>query len=347
MREIIESAKTVEEAIEKGCQSLGLERENCDFEIITLPKKGVFGFGGSDAKVRVYSLLPEPKKPEPKKVEPKEKFEKKSEPAAQNVPQKKAEATKEVKKPELTEKRELTADPKADEKAKRAEDYLNSLLKELLGESYKLNVSVTPTTATFDIETEESGVIIGRRGESLDAIQYLTSLAANRGDAGYYKISIDCQGYREKRTIALTKLAQKMAAKVLESGRQCTLEPMNPFERMVIHAAVTEIEGVASGSVGEDPQRKVVITIKGKPIKTFEKRGRNDRGGRNDRNDRGGRGGRPPYKGGSDRGGRRNDRNDRFDRKPRYDDAPKPDQTKREVPKSDADNVSLYGKIEF
>ncbi len=338
MREVIENAKTVEQAIENGCKNLGLDRENCDFEIISLPKKGVFGIGGSDAKVRVFSLLPEPKA-EPKKQESKPAEIKKEEPKKEMPKMADAEVAKKPSVP--APKKELTPDPRAKEKAKIAEEYLTSVLNSLLGDGFKLNVSANETAVNFDIETEESGVIIGRRGESLDAIQYLTSLAANRGDAGYYKISIDCQGYREKRTVALTKLAQKMAEKVLESGRQCTLEPMNPFERMVIHAAVTEIEGVASGSIGEDPQRKVVITLKGKPIKTFEKRGRNDRGGRNDRNSRGGR---PPYNKGGDRGGRRNDR---FDRKPRYDDAPKPDQTKRETPKSDNDNVSLYGKIEL
>ena len=120
--------------------------------------------------------------------------------------------------------------------------------------------------AVIDITGDTTGAVIGRRGETLDAIQYLASMAANRSDKEYYRITLDSCGYREKRKAILEDLARKISKSVLRTGRTSTLEPMNPYERRIIHAAVSEIEGVTSKSIGEEPYRKVVISsVNGRP----------------------------------------------------------------------------------
>ena len=124
----------------------------------------------------------------------------------------------------------------------------------------ELEVTENEEGAVIDIKGDTTGAVIGRRGETLDAIQYLASMTANRGDKEYYRISLDSCGYREKRKAILEELAKKIAKSVLRSGRTSTLEPMNPYERRIIHAAVSEIEGVTSKSIGEEPYRRVVIS---------------------------------------------------------------------------------------
>jgi spoIIIJ-associated protein len=145
------------------------------------------------------------------------------------------------------------------EKETQTMDYIQSVLKEL------------GLTATLTLEREEGGMriningdglgsIIGRRGETLDALQYLASLVSNRRDGDYLRVTVDCGNYRGKRKETLEVLAKKLASQVLKTNVSKTLEPMNPFERRVIHATVSKIEGVTSSSVGEEPNRRVVIT---------------------------------------------------------------------------------------
>ena len=129
-----------------------------------------------------------------------------------------------------------------------------------MGIEAQLTVTENEEGAVIDIGGDTSGAVIGRRGETLDAIQYLASMAANRSDKEYYRISVDSCGYREKRKAILEELAAKISKTVLRTGRTSTLEPMNPYERRIIHSAVSEIEGVTSKSIGEEPYRRVVIS---------------------------------------------------------------------------------------
>ena len=124
----------------------------------------------------------------------------------------------------------------------------------------KFTVYQNETGAILNIDSNSNGTIIGRRGETLDAIQYLCSIIANKGDKDYFRITIDCLGYRSKRKETLEQLAVKVAKSVLRTGRSQPLEPMNPYERRVIHSAISEIEGVSSRSVGEEPYRKIIIS---------------------------------------------------------------------------------------
>lgn len=144
-------------------------------------------------------------------------------------------------------------------KVKLALDYITSILRAIdIDAEYR--VYQNETGAVINIESNNNGTIIGRRGETLDSIQYLCSIIANKGDKDYFRITIDCLGYRNKRKETLEQLAGKVAKSVLRTGRSQPLEPMNPYERRVIHSAISAIDGVSSRSVGEEPYRKIIIS---------------------------------------------------------------------------------------
>lgn len=200
----------------------------------------------------------------------------------------------------------------------KAEDYLKMMLVGLGIE----NPSVTFEEAEEDILVtldcgEDYGSVIGRRGETLDAIQYLTRLVINKGNEGYKRVSLNVGDYREKRESTLRALARKNAARVKKYGRNVVLDPMNPYERRIIHTTIQEIEGVTSHSVGSDGDRKVVISLEDgvKPTNGGNGNYRNNRGGRDNR---GGRAPREKYQ---------------------------PQVTNR-PPRSDSTGATLYGKIE-
>ncbi|MBR1592166.1 MAG: Jag N-terminal domain-containing protein [Ruminococcus sp.] len=164
-------------------------------------------------------------------------------------------------------------------KVKIAVDYITSVLRAMDIEP-EFTVYQNETGAVVNIESNNNGTVIGRRGETLDSLQYLCSIIANKGDKDYFRITIDCLGYRSKRKDTLEQLAVKVAKSVLKTGRSQPLEPMNPYERRVIHSAISEIEGVSSRSVGEEPYRKIIISSNN------PKQGGRRRNPRNDRNNR-------------------------------------------------------------
>lgn len=209
----------------------------------------------------------------------------------------------------------------------KAKEYLSKILESLGVNDAEIAVEADAEDVRINITCEDDyGSVIGRRGETLDAIQYLTRLVINRGSEEYKRVSINVGDYREKRENTLRSLARKNAAKVRKYGRNVVLEPMNPYERRIIHTTVQEIEGVTSHSVGSDDDRKVVITLEEgvKPLNGGYNKGGYNKGGRGGYN-----------KGGYNRG--------RSGGK-RYNDAPKTDAPAR-APRSDSAG-SLYGKIE-
>ena len=211
----------------------------------------------------------------------------------------------------------------------KAKEYVLNILKNLGVEEAELSVEADEEEVRISISCgDDYGSVIGRRGETLDAIQYLTRLVINRGSEEYKRVSINVGNYREKRETTLRALAHKNAAKVRKYGRNVVLEPMNPYERRIIHTTVQEIEGVTSHSVGSDGDRKVVITLE-EGVKPTHGGGYNKgRGGYNKGGNRGG------YRGGNNRGGNR-----------RYnDEAPS---APARAPRSDSAGASLYGKIEI
>lgn len=252
-KELFETGKSVDSAIDSACEKLGCSRDECEWEIIDLPKKGFFGLKNTPAKVRVSVGVPDEKparapekqaeiqsKPVPRKQE-----DKPAELSPREQPD--LEAVKEVKESDISEKEKL------------AKEYLGQVL-EAAGLKAEFIVTRERGGSCINIVGEGLGVIIGRRGETLDAIQYLSGLVANRNGGDYLRLTVDCGDYRLKRKDTLEDLAKKLASQVVKTNVSRTLEPMNPFERRIIHATVSEIEGVSSSSVGEEPNRRVVIT---------------------------------------------------------------------------------------
>jgi spoIIIJ-associated protein len=159
-------------------------------------------------------------------------------------------------------------------KAESASVYIKRVLS-CMGIENELELTDSEDGALIDIIGDTSGAVIGRRGETLDALQYLTSMAANKGSKTYYRISLDSCGYRDKRKTILEELAAKIAKTVIRTGRSSTLEPMNPYERRIIHSTVAGIEGVTSKSIGDEPFRKIIITpVGGQRFNRFPQTGR-------------------------------------------------------------------------
>lgn len=257
--EKIYSAKLLEDAKEqayKDFESEGAERDEIEFTILEQPVKKLFSTKG-EFKIKAEW--------NPVEVDVKSVF-------ASSVEAVKSEenAEKTVSEPDYAADAEQTDKSEAAEasddpaltcaKIQRATAYLTDVLDKLGIKEFTITPVKRGETVVLDIEGSELGVVIGRRGETLDALQYLTILAGNRGEENYCRLSIDCCGYREKRREALETLAVKTAKKVLKAGRRITLEPMNPYERRIIHSKVAEISGVSSRSMGEEPFRKVVIS---------------------------------------------------------------------------------------
>src|ERR1035437_639469 len=243
-KEAIATGSTVEEAKEAAMLMLGAgDDENVEFEIIDLPLKKSFGlFGGTSAKVRVFIEGPEEIKPlistETIKVAVKSK------------------STKEFFKPqEKEEKAPLANNTITDD----AEKYLLDVLKHLGVSDIKTTKKHVEGGVEFDIEAEGLGIVIGRRGDTLEALQHLVSLVANKGEADYYRITLNPGNYREKREGTLQSIARRSAIEAIKSGRNVVLEPMNSYERRIIHTAIQNVNGASSWSIGENENRRVCI----------------------------------------------------------------------------------------
>ena len=163
--------------------------------------------------------------------------------------------------------------------ADTAEEFITSVLKAMKLENITITADKQENSAYFNIEGEDVGYVIGRRGETLDALQYLTSLVANHVDNSYFKITIDTGNYREKRETTLEILGRKLAFKAVKTGKKTALEPMNPYERRIIHTAVQKVKGATSWSEGENVNRHVVIGPDPKFKNNYRNNGRG-RGGR-------------------------------------------------------------------
>ncbi len=249
IKEAIGVGKTPEEAYENAKASLNAPFEaDVKSEILEMPKKKTLGIFGKEtpAKVRAYYEAPDPvEAPKPVKQAP-----------AKQAPAKQAKAPK--AEPVAAPKKPV-ANPEA---FAGTEKYIRSILKGLGIDECSVSFCEEDEGIAIELDCGENyGVVIGRRGETLDAIQYLVRLYMNKGKENYKRVSINIGNYREKRADTLRELAKRNAAKVLRNGRNVVLDPMNPYERRIIHTAIQEIEGVDSHSVGSDSDRKVVITL--------------------------------------------------------------------------------------
>ena len=287
MREVIKTAPTVDEAIALALVELGLPREKVTCEVLQYPEKKFFGFKKIPAQVKVSELeeafsvkdifaekteKKEPAKqqaPKAKKEQPKK--EAKPQPKQEKAPKQKP-AKAEVKEEKPVEKPQ----PKAEEvktepvetvvavedlsdKAKYAMEFLESVIGQFHKGNYTLTPVKTETGYVIKISGDDAGALIGRKGETMEALSYLTGLAANRSDDSFEKISVDVADYRQKREKDLEASAKKAAAKVLKTGRPFGFEPMNPYDRRIIHAVISQIDGVKSESKGEGSSRRVMV----------------------------------------------------------------------------------------
>lgn len=319
IKEAIGTGNTVDEAKAAAMLELGLsDFDEFNVEVLQTPTKKILGlFGGNPAKVKVSVNVPDPK------PEKKEKKNNKPEKKQEKNPEKKAEAKKQEAKAPVKE--EKKAEVKEEKKAEEPElketnlygktaEYIISIVKSLGMEECTITEKSNDEEISFELDCgDDYGIIIGKRGETLDAIQYLARMVANKGNSSYKRVSINVGNYRAKREETLRILARKTASKAVRQSRNISLEPMNPYERRIIHTAVQEVEGATSYSIGSNLDRRVVIA----PVEGAKNNGGNR--GRNNRN-----------------GGRREKR-----------EAYKPEISADRTPKSDIDGSALYGKVEI
>ncbi len=346
--EIISTGKTIELAVEAGLAELGVTRDDVTVEVLETPVRRLFR--STPAKVRIVRDLPQenvaPVKPAPTPVvEKSEKAVVKKEKVVQEAPVKAVQKEQPVQKknvvaPETTTERpsrKSTPRSEADvemlnKKTQLASEFLDKVFNAMELSDVTIEPKSVERGAVLNISGENMSVLIGKRGETMEALSYLTSLVANSIGGNFEKMSLDIAGYREKREEDLTALAKRISANVLKSGRPYALEPMNPYERRIIHTAIGEIEGIASESQGDGDRRHIVIysEAEGAPgiVRYNERRDRSSR----DRGDnrRG--------------GGRRDGRRDRDrDRKPKQ-----PPIVSTRTEKVDDDTARpLFSKIEL
>ena len=332
------TGKTVEEARAAACAALGVSEDdlNVSYEVLEMPQStGFLGLKKIPAKVRVIVEEEDPAPAAPEKpavkvvraekaqpAEPAEKAEKAQpaparqpaeKPAPQPAPAQKpaaapaaqAPAAAVTAAPAAVDETPVPIDIETNPKVKAAVEYLKEIVALMGVEDVTFSAVQKGEATIIRLDGDKMGALIGRRGETMESLSYLASLVANRMEGDYIKLGLDVAGYRGKRENDLTALAQKIGQKVRRSGRCFSMEPMNPYERRIIHSAISQMEGLRSESKGEGKDRHVVIysTEPGAQTETYERRprsGRDSRRGDNrgrrsgDRSERGSREGRRP-----------------------------------------------------
>ena len=326
------TGKTVDEARTNACALLGVEKDdiNVSYEVLEMPQKtGFLGLKLTPAKVRVSVELPDEPVAAPAAPveEPTPVVEEKAAPVAEPVVEETApEAPAAVEEPAAPaeeaapveeqaapaaegEEVEIPINIEENAKVKAAVDYLQEVIEKMGVQDVQFSAVQKGEATIIRLDGEKMGALIGRRGETMESLSYLASLVANRLEGDYIKLGLDVAGYRDKRESDLTALAQRIGAKVRKTGRSFAMEPMNPYERRIIHSAISKMEGVRSESKGEGRDRRVVIysTDPNAVAESANARPRGPRGGR-DRNGNGRNGG---YHRGGERRGDRNGRGPR------------------------------------
>ena len=328
------TGKTVDEARAKACALLGVQADdlNVSYEVLEMPQKtGFLGLKTTPAKVCVSVEEPDapaapaaapapaaeaaPEVPAAPVEEPAAPVEA---PAAE-AEQPAAEQAAPVAAAAADEETEVPIVIEENAKVKAAVEYLQEVIAKMGVENVTFSAVQKGEATIIRLDGEHLGALIGRRGETMESLSYLASLVANRLEGDYIKLGLDVAGYRDKRESDLTALAQRIGAKVRKTGRSFAMEPMNPYERRIIHSAISKMEGVRSESKGEGRDRRVVIYSTAPDAQTENTYGeRRPRGGRpgNGRRPGGNRNG--GYRGGSrsehgdrngNRGGYRGSRN--------------------------------------
>ena len=284
-KSIVTTGKTIDLAIEAALTQLGLDRDSVSVTVLAQAKAGFLGIGAAPAKVQVTYEVPDPKpepvvpksalgaasrskKPAPvKKPEaPKQEAPKQEKPKAEAPKQPKAEAPKQEKpKAPKAEAPKAPKEPKTYTPAEpgsveeKIEVFLKGLLEHMNSKAVPHAWKENENTYMVELVGDDLGYLIGRRGDTLDALQHLCNYSINRGIEGHIRINVDAESYREKREESLRRYARKKAQQVLKAHRRTTLEPMNAYERHVIHATLQDTDRITTYSVGSEPNRRVVI----------------------------------------------------------------------------------------
>ena len=289
---IVSTGKTIDLAVEAALNQLGLDRDSVSVMVLQQAKSGFLGFGAQPAKVQLSYEVPDPveekvpekpksalgsasrskpkatalpdtAKPQPPKPEaPKAEAPKPAAPAAEPPRQDKPAAPRPPRAPRPERKVEppkeyAPAEPGSTEE--KIEQFIQGLLEHMGSKAVPHCWKVDGNTYKVDLTGEDLGYLIGRRGDTLDAIQHLTNYTVNRDVDGHIRVNVDAESYREKREDSLRRYARKKAQQVLKARRRTTLEPMNAYERHVIHAALQDMENITTHSTGVEPNRRVVI----------------------------------------------------------------------------------------
>ncbi len=290
---IVTSGKTIDLAIESALTQLGLDRDSVSVMVLQQAKAGFLGFGAQPAKVQVTYEAPDPepvKESKPKSAlgsasrsKPKAAAPVKKPEAPKPAPVKEAPKAEPVKEAPKAPKQEKPKAPKAERAPKenkeakapkepktytpaepgsveeKIETFLKGLLEHMDSQAVPHCWKEEGNTYKVDLVGDDLGYLIGRRGDTLDAIQHLANYTVNRDVEGHIRINVDAEAYREKREDSLRRYARKKAQQVLKNRRRTTLEPMNAYERHVIHAALQDMENITTHSTGTEPNRRVVI----------------------------------------------------------------------------------------
>ena len=269
MRDITVSAKTVNDAITEASIQLGVISSELEYEVIEKGSAGFLGIGAKQAVIRAWKKEEPKVEPEVKKEAPKKEFKK------EVKKEQKKEAPKKVEKPVKVEKVERVVEKKVEE-APVKEEKLAEVLPETIAacETFlkdvlkTMDMEVTLTSEidedgalSINMEGENKGILIGKRGQTLDSLQYLTNRVANKMQDGYVRVKLDTENYRQRRKETLESLAKNIAHKVKRTKKAVSLEPMNPYERRIIHSALQADKYVSTHSEGEEPYRRVVVTL--------------------------------------------------------------------------------------
>ena len=280
---LIATGKTIDLAVEAALAQLGLERDDVSVQVLQQAKPGFLGFGAQNAKIQVtYEVLdPKPAPAAPKSAlgSASRSAKKVNSTAPAPVPEKKPAAPKAAPKAEpvkaapKAEKKERpkAETPKAPKEPKvyaaaeagsveeKIEQFIAGLLQHMGSNAVPHAVKGEDNTYNVELVGEDLGYLIGRRGDTLDAIQHLANYSINRDVEGHIRISVDAEDYRAKREDSLRKYARKKAQQVLKAHRRTTLEPMNAYERHVIHSTLQDMDKITTYSTGSEPNRRVVI----------------------------------------------------------------------------------------
>lgn len=273
MEEITVSAKTLDDAITEALIQLGVTSDRLEYDIIEKGSSGFLGIGAKQAVIRARrkiekveepeeTVVIEPVKEKKREVKRESKKEIKKDTKKEIKREIKKEVKKEIKKESKPEvKKELELAKVEDHTIKACEEFLHNVLK-TMGMEVEITSEIDEEGAlSINMEGENMGILIGKRGQTLDSLQYLTNRVANKSQEGYVRVKLDTEDYRRRRKETLENLAKNIAHKVKRTRKTISLEPMNPYERRIIHSALQSDKNVTTHSEGEEPYRRVVVTL--------------------------------------------------------------------------------------